>query len=62
MPTSTNKLKALRLERAWSQEQLAELPGLSTRIVQRIENVERSSLEIVSRFIIEFGERLSDHL
>ncbi len=36
--SNTNKFKSLRLARAWSQEQLAELSGLSVRTVQRIEN------------------------
>lgn len=31
-------IRALRLERAWSQEQLAECSGLSVRTVQRLEN------------------------
>lgn len=32
------RIRALRLERGWSQEQLAERSGLSVRTVQRIEN------------------------
>lgn len=32
-----NKVREYRLARAWSQEQLAEMAGLSTRTVQRIE-------------------------
>ncbi len=31
-------LRELRLERGWSQEQLAEVSGLSVRTIQRIEN------------------------
>ena len=30
-------IKELRLEKGWSQEQLAELSNLSTRTIQRIE-------------------------
>lgn len=30
-------IRKLRLQRGWSQEQLAELTGLSTRTIQRIE-------------------------
>ena len=36
--SSINRFKEHRLARAWSQEQLAEMAGLSTRTVQRIEN------------------------
>lgn len=38
-------LKALRLERAWSQEQLAEISGLSARTVQRLEQGGKASLD-----------------
>ncbi|OON41841.1 DNA-binding protein [Izhakiella australiensis] len=55
----TNKLRALRLERAWSQEQLAELSGLSTRTVQRIENGERPSLETLSALAAVFEVSVS---
>jgi HTH-type transcriptional regulator, competence development regulator len=55
-----NKFKALRLERAWSQEQLAELSGLSTRTVQRIENNgERPGLETLSALAAVFGVSVS---
>nr|WDS96740.1 hipB family transcriptional regulator [Pantoea sp.] len=32
--SDSNKFRSLRLSRAWSQEQLAELSGLSVRTVQ----------------------------
>ncbi|QGY32656.1 helix-turn-helix domain-containing protein [Pantoea cypripedii] len=54
-----NKFRALRLERAWSQEQLAELSGLSTRTVQRIENGERPGLETLSALAAVFGVTVS---
>jgi transcriptional regulator with XRE-family HTH domain len=38
-------LKEMRLERHWSQEQLAEMSGLSIRTIQRIENGENAGLE-----------------
>lgn len=38
-------LKKMRLEFKWSQEQLAELSGLSIRTIQRIENREKPSVE-----------------
>lgn len=51
-------LKRLRLERNWSQEQLAELSGLNIRTIQRIENGEKASLEsiksLASVFEIDF--------
>lgn len=49
-----NKIKELRLARAWSQEQLAELAGLSVRTVQRIENGERPGLETLSALAAVF--------
>lgn len=52
--SDTNKFRALRLQRAWSQEQLAELTGLSTRTVQRIENGESPSLETLSALAAVF--------
>lgn len=38
-------VRKLRLEKGWSQELLAELSGLSTRTVQRIERGQTPSLE-----------------
>ncbi len=38
-------IRKLRLQRGWSQEQLAELSGLSARTVQRIERGQKPSLE-----------------
>lgn len=43
-----NKIKQLRLERAWSQEKLAQLSSLSVRTIQRVENDEEPSLETLS--------------
>ena len=37
-------IKKLRLENGWSQEQLAQLTGLSTRTIQRIEKENKASL------------------
>ncbi len=46
-PTTINlrDLKEMRLQRHWSQEQLAEMSGLSIRTIQRIENGENAGLE-----------------
>ncbi|BDX08429.1 helix-turn-helix domain-containing protein [Planctobacterium marinum] len=38
-------LKQLRLSKHWSQEQLAEMSGLSVRTIQRIESGQNASLE-----------------
>jgi len=38
-------IQKLRLQRAWSQEQLAECTGLSVRTIQRLENGGQMSLE-----------------
>lgn len=55
-----NAIKTLRLARAWSQEQLAELASLSVRTVQRIENGERASLETLSAIAAAFGVNVTD--
>lgn len=39
------KLKAMREAQGWSQEKLAEMAGLSTRTIQRIESGQRVGLE-----------------
>ena len=46
-PTTINlrDLKEMRLQRHWSQEQLAAMSGLSIRTIQRIENGENAGLE-----------------
>ena len=38
-------IQKLRLQRGWSQQQLAELSGLSTRTIQRLENGHSASVE-----------------
>lgn len=38
-------VRKLRLQRGWSQEQLAEMAGLSVRTIQRIERGQKPSLE-----------------
>ncbi len=38
-------IRKLRLEKGWSQEQLAEASGVSTRTIQRIERGGKASLE-----------------
>jgi len=38
-------IQKLRLQRGWSQEQLAEISGLSARTIQRVERGQPASLE-----------------
>jgi transcriptional regulator with XRE-family HTH domain len=38
-------IQKLRLQHGWSQEQLAELSGLSVRTIQRIEGGKTASVE-----------------
>ena len=51
-------VQKLRLQRGWSQSQLAELSGLSTRTIQRIESGQSASTEtlksLASVFEIDF--------
>ena len=53
-----------RLQRGWSQQQLAELSGLSTRTIQRIENGHPASAEslksLASVFEIDFSTLSSE--
>ena len=55
-----NKVKQLRLARALSQEQLAQLSSLSTRTIQRIENNEVPSLETLSALASVFNVSVSE--
>jgi transcriptional regulator with XRE-family HTH domain len=57
---SHSTIKALRLSRAWSQEQLAELSSLSVRTVQRIENGGQASLETLSAIAAAFDLNVAD--
>ena len=53
-------VQKLRLQKGWSQEQLAELSGLSARTIQRIENGQKPSMEsakaLASVFEIDFTQ------
>jgi transcriptional regulator with XRE-family HTH domain len=57
-------IQKLRLQRGWSQEQLAELSGLSVRTVQRIERGQGASAEslksLASVFEIDFSSLYSE--
>jgi len=52
-------IQKLRLQRGWSQEQLAELSGLSTRTIQRLERGQSASAEslkaLASVFEVDFS-------
>lgn len=52
-------IQKLRLQRGWSQEQLAELSGLSVRTIQRLERGQTASVEslkaLASVFEIDFS-------
>lgn len=48
-------VRRLRLDRGWSQEQLALLCGLSTRTIQRIENGQTPALETLNSLAAVFN-------
>ncbi|AGO54624.1 putative DNA-binding protein [Serratia plymuthica 4Rx13] len=56
----TYRIRQLRLEKGWSQEQLATIAGLSTRTVQRIENGEQASLDTLTAIAAALGLLVSD--
>ena len=63
MDSNTSNLrdiKKLRLERHWSQDQLAEMSGLSLRTIQRIENGENASLESLKSLAAVFETNIAD--
>ena len=53
-------IRELRLEKGWSQEQLAEMAGVSSRTIQRIENGCEVSIETIkclaAVFEIDFND------
>jgi transcriptional regulator with XRE-family HTH domain len=53
-------IKEMRLERHWSQDQLAEMSGLSIRTVQRIENGENAGLESLKSLAAVFETNIAD--
>lgn len=53
-------LKKMRLERHWSQEQLATMSGLSVRTIQRIENGENAGLESLKSLAAVFETTIVD--
>lgn len=62
MRIDADRLRQLREQRAWSQEQLAEIAGLSTRTVQRVERGERASHETRMALAAALGLSVEDIL
>jgi transcriptional regulator with XRE-family HTH domain len=63
MDSNTSNLrdiKKMRLERHWSQEQLADMSGLSIRTIQRIENGENAGLESLKALAAVFETNITD--
>lgn len=54
-----SQIRSLRLERAWSQEQLADIAGLSVRTIQRLEQGQGASLESLKALASSFQVPLS---
>jgi transcriptional regulator with XRE-family HTH domain len=52
-------VRKLRLQRGWSQDQLAELTGLNVRTIQRIERGQKPSLESAKSLASVFEVDLS---
>lgn len=52
-------IQKMRLQRGWSQEQLAEIAGLSVRTVQRLERGQPGSLESFNALAAVFDVNLS---
>ncbi len=53
-------IKKLRLQKGWSQEQLADLSGLSARTIQRLERGENASLETLKSLAAVFEINVAD--
>lgn len=52
-------VKKLRVERKWSQEQLATLSGLSVRTIQRVESGQSASMETLKSLASVFDVEIS---
>lgn len=57
---SQNRIQALRKQRAWTQEQLAQCSGLSVRTIQRIENGEPAGAETLQALAAVFEVPVQD--
>lgn len=54
------KTRELRLDRGWSQEQLAEIAGIATRTVQRVEKDQTRDGETLRAIAAAFGVTVKD--
>jgi len=52
-------VQKLRLQRGWSQQQLAELSGLNVRTIQRIEKGQEPSVESLKSLAAVFNVELA---
>lgn len=57
---TANSLKQLRLDRGWTQEQLAGISGVSVRTIQRLEQGAPVGLESAKALAAAFGLALAD--
>lgn len=53
-------VRKLRLQRAWSQDHLSQLSGLSVRTIQRIERGQNASLESLKSLAAVFEIQIDD--
>jgi len=53
-------VRKLRLQRSWSQDQLAQLSGLSIRTIQRIERGQKAGLESLKSLAAVFEVQVID--
>lgn len=53
-------VRKLRLENGWSQEQLAEISGLSVRTIQRVERGQKPSLETLKSLAAVFETNVTN--
>ncbi|MGD8176901.1 2TM domain-containing protein [Marinimicrobium sp. ARAG 43.8] len=53
-------VRKLRLQRGWSQDQLAQLSGLSVRTIQRIERGQKAGLESLKSLAAVFDVQVVD--
>jgi transcriptional regulator with XRE-family HTH domain len=56
------KIRTLRIQRGWTQEQLAEIAGVSTRTIQRAEAADSAAFETVRALADAFGADFSQLL
>jgi transcriptional regulator with XRE-family HTH domain len=59
-PGISSRVKQLRTERAWSQEQLANICEVSVRTIQRLENGEKVSFETLKAIATAFDLDVRD--